>query len=244
MAKVVAKRKRASRKAKPKTKGLEAIDCRLDSSSDDIRDVVSRIEKDGGTVVGSWRDPLGGSPLVIGIVPIDSIEPTPFQRDLSEAHHKKLAAVIEKTGLFLDPVISVPAPDHGFWTPNGRHRLEAMSSKLLNDDTSRGWAYHNSTKHSEFSIRSTAHYLDWANQPLPLKIYTTIDPIPLPRDADQTGISALSAIADTGVPPEADRLPTLNDIARLLYFSAGITKKRTFTGGDIYFRAASCTGQV
>jgi len=126
MAKVVTKRKRASRKAKPKTKGLEAIDCRLDSSSDDIRDVVSRIEKDGGTVVGSWRDPLGGSPLVIGIVPIDSIEPTPFQRDLSEAHHKKLAAVIEKTGLFLDPVISVPAPDHGFWTPNGRHRLEAM----------------------------------------------------------------------------------------------------------------------
>jgi ParB family chromosome partitioning protein len=126
MAKVVTKRKRASRKAKPKTKGLEAIDCRLDSSSDDIRDVVSRIEKDGGTVVGSWRDPLGGSPLVIGIVPIESIEPTPFQRDLSEAHHKKLAAVIEKTGLFLDPVISVPAPDHGFWTPNGRHRLEAM----------------------------------------------------------------------------------------------------------------------
>jgi SagB-type dehydrogenase family enzyme len=119
-----------------------------------------------------------------------------------------------------------------------------MSSKLLNDDTSRGWAYHNSTKHSEFSIRSTAHYLDWANQPLPLKIYTTIDPIPLPRDADQTGISALSAIADTGVSTEADKLPTLNDIARLLYFSAGITKKRTFTGGEIYFRAASCTGAL
>ena len=76
--------------------------------------------------MGSWRDPLGGSPLVTAVVPIDSIEPTPFQRDLSEAHHKKLAAVIEKTGTFLDPVISVPAPDGGFWTPNGRHRLEAM----------------------------------------------------------------------------------------------------------------------
>ena len=120
------KRKRASRKAQPKTKGLDALDCRLDAASEDIREVAGRVEKEGGTIVGSCRDPLGGSPLVIAILPIDSIEPTPFQRDLSEAHHKKLAAVIEKTGLFLDPVISVPAPDRGFWTPNGRHRLEAM----------------------------------------------------------------------------------------------------------------------
>jgi len=124
--KTVAKRKRASRKAQPKTKGLEALDCRLDASSADIRDVVTRVEKDGGTIVGACRDPLGGSPLVIAILPIDSIEPTPFQRDLSEAHHKKLAGVIEKTGTFLDPVISVLAPDGGFWTPNGRHRLAAM----------------------------------------------------------------------------------------------------------------------
>lgn len=125
-AKAPAKRKRASRKAKPKTKGLEALDCKLDVSAEPIREVVGRIEKQGGTIVGSCKDPLGGSPLVIAILPIDSIEPTPFQRDLSEAHHKKLAAVIEKTGTFLDPIISVPAPNSGFWTPNGRHRLEAM----------------------------------------------------------------------------------------------------------------------
>lgn len=123
----VAKRKRASRKAKPKTKGLEAADCRLEPSSSEIREVVSRVEKDGGCVVGSLHDPLGGSPLVVAILPIDAIEPTPFQRDLSETHHKKLAGVIEKTGIFLDPVITVPAPgNQGFWTPNGRHRLEAM----------------------------------------------------------------------------------------------------------------------
>jgi ParB-like chromosome segregation protein Spo0J len=34
--------------------------------------------------------------------------------------------VISKTGRFLDPVITVVAPGGGFWTPNGRHRLEAM----------------------------------------------------------------------------------------------------------------------
>ena len=84
------------------------------------------MQKEQGLIVGSFRDPLGGSALVIAILPIDSVQPTPFQRDLSEAHHKRLAAVIEKTGVFLDPIITVPAPGDGFWTPNGRHRLEAM----------------------------------------------------------------------------------------------------------------------
>jgi ParB family chromosome partitioning protein len=124
--KPAAKRKRASRKAQPKTKGLEALQCSLDPATPDLREVVTRIEKEGGSIVGSCRDPLGGTPLVIAILPIDTIEPTPFQRDLSEAHHKKLAGVIEKTGVFLDPIITVPAPERGFWTPNGRHRLEAM----------------------------------------------------------------------------------------------------------------------
>ena len=88
--------------------------------------MVTRVQKQGGAIVGSCRDPLGGSPLAIAVLPVDSIEPTPFQRDLSEAHHKKLAGVIEKTGTYLDQIISVPAPNGGFWTPNGRHRLEAM----------------------------------------------------------------------------------------------------------------------
>ena len=120
------KRKRASRKAKPKTKGFEPLDCKLDISAEPVRNVVDRVGKTGGAVVGVYKDPLGGSPLVLAVVPLDAIEPTPFQRDLSDAHHKKLAAVIEKTGTFLDPVISVPSPDSVFWTPNGRHRLEAM----------------------------------------------------------------------------------------------------------------------
>ena len=124
--KTATKRKRASRKAKPKTKGLEALDCKLEISAEPLREVVTRVQKQGGAIVGSCRDPLGGSPLAIAVLPVDSIEPTPFQRDLSEAHHKKLAGVIEKTGTYLDPIISVPAPNGGFWTPNGRHRLEAM----------------------------------------------------------------------------------------------------------------------
>src|SRR5687767_484745 len=121
-----------------------------------------------------------------------------------------------------------------------------MSSIGPNRDIDRAWAYHNATKHSESSIRSSPHYLDWANQPIPLKIYTTLEPIPLPRDAVQTGISAISAISATGTEGagETSRTPALEDLARILYFSAGITKKKTYPGGEMYFRAASCTGAL
>jgi len=91
-----------------------------------VAEVTEAIEKAGGCAVGAYKEPLGGHPVLIAILPIDAVEPTPFQRDLSDAHHKRLADVINKTGRFLDPIIAVVAPRDGFWTPNGRHRLEAM----------------------------------------------------------------------------------------------------------------------
>ena len=118
--------KRRPRKAKPNTKGLTPIESileRLDRSAEEAATVV---EKVGGRLVGSYKEPLGGHPVLLAILPIDAIEPTPFQRDLSDTHHKRLADVITKTGRYLDPVIAVVAPDQGFWTPNGRHRLAAM----------------------------------------------------------------------------------------------------------------------
>src|SRR5215467_8759908 len=118
--------KRIPLKAKAGSRGFETLACKLEISDPSLNEVRARIDSEGGTVVGSYRDPLGGNPLVLAVLPIDRIEPTPFQRDLSEAHHKKLAGVIDKTGTFLDPVITVLGPDGGFWTPNGRHRLEAM----------------------------------------------------------------------------------------------------------------------
>jgi ParB family chromosome partitioning protein len=77
-------------------------------------------------VLGAYRDPLGGNPVVFASLPIDKVEPTPFQRDLSQMHHRKLADVLDRTGMFLDPIIAVTAPNKGFWTPNGMHRLMAM----------------------------------------------------------------------------------------------------------------------
>jgi len=118
-------KRRVPRKRQPKSAGLEPRDCAT-GIVDELAPVVQRVEQEGGAVLAGYRDPLGGHPLLMAILPIDHVQPTPFQRDLSEAHHKRLAGVIEKTGRFLDPVIVVPAPQMGFWTPNGFHRLEAM----------------------------------------------------------------------------------------------------------------------
>lgn len=118
--------KKRPRKAKPGTKGLSPVECRIAEPSSAATELTAAIEKAGGWVVGSYKEPLGGHPALISILPIDAVEPTPFQRDLSDAHHKRLADVINKTGRFLDPIIAVTAPGGGFWTPNGRHRLEAM----------------------------------------------------------------------------------------------------------------------
>jgi len=118
--------RRRPRKAKAGSRGLTPLECRLESLSGEAAEAKSRVEGEGGIVLGCFSDPLGKNPLLLAILPIDSIEPTPFQRDLSQTHHRKLADVIDRTGLFLDPVIAVTAPGKGFWTPNGRHRLEAM----------------------------------------------------------------------------------------------------------------------
>ena len=119
--------KRRPRKAKPGTKGLGPAECQLPEPSGAAAEIANAVQKAGGCVVGSYKDPLGGHAVLVSILPIDAVEPTPFQRDLSDTHHKRLADVINKTGRFLDPIIAVTAPDGGgFWTPNGRHRLAAM----------------------------------------------------------------------------------------------------------------------
>jgi SagB-type dehydrogenase family enzyme len=115
---------------------------------------------------------------------------------------------------------------------------------MNNRDTQASWKYHDATKHSSWSIRNNPHFLDWSNRPLSFKIYPTIEPLPLPREVAQTGMAALSAISETVPSASGDSMPDLQDLARILYFSAGITKERAFPGGEIYFRAAACTGAL
>ena len=117
--------KKRARKAAAASRGLGPRECLVEDAAFE-RATRERIAEEGGVVLAAYRDPLGGNPLLAAILPLDRIEPTPFQRDVSEMHHKRLADVIDKTGLFLDPIIAISAPGKGFWTPNGGHRLAAM----------------------------------------------------------------------------------------------------------------------
>ena len=87
---------------------------------------TSKKRKTGGKVLATYRDPLGGRWQVLAALPIDIVEPTPYQRDLSEAHVDKLSVAIDKLDRFLDPIISVTGPEGKYWSPNGYHRLGAM----------------------------------------------------------------------------------------------------------------------
>ena len=118
--------RRRPRKAQPKSRGLTPQECRLEELSGEAAEAAKKIDSAGGIVLGGYSDPLGKNPVLAAILPIDAVEPTPFQRDLSQVHHRRLADVLNRTGMFLDPIIAVTAPDKGFWSPNGMHRLMAM----------------------------------------------------------------------------------------------------------------------
>ena len=91
----------------------------------ELLDLTSAVKGDDGAVLGAYRDPFGATPVLVVALPIDKVEPTPYQRDPSDAHIKKLMTVIEKVGRFLDPLVLI-RQDDGYWTPNGNHRLQAM----------------------------------------------------------------------------------------------------------------------
>jgi ParB family transcriptional regulator, chromosome partitioning protein len=123
-------------KPKPETKrrrkkgsvpqGLAAAEVAGGEAPEEIRALGEAVRACGGGVVGAYRDPLGGHWQLIASLPVDQVEPTPFQRDLSETHVKRLGEVVSRMGRFLDPIIAVRSPGGMFWTPNGNHRLAAM----------------------------------------------------------------------------------------------------------------------
>ena len=120
------------RKHKPvgASTGLAASDVQAAAPSGEVAELHRVIEGDGGKALAMYREPYGGRWLVLAALPIKVVEPTPYQRNLSDPHVRKLETVIGKIGRFLDPIIAVrmPKPDHAakYWTPNGNHRLSAM----------------------------------------------------------------------------------------------------------------------
>jgi len=123
----------ARRRRKPAgtATGLAATELQSAAPPNDIAELHQAIESDGGKVLALYREPYGGRWVVMAALPIEKVEPTPYQRNLSDTHVRKLETVISKLGRFLDPIIAVRAQAEGtakYWTPNGHHRLSAMKT--------------------------------------------------------------------------------------------------------------------
>ena len=113
---------------------------------------------------------------------------------------------------------------------------------MHNSDADVALRYHEQTKHSYESIRRDLHFLDYDNQPRPFKLYRDLEQTPLPDVGEPGRVSALDSLeraSSTSSTP-----PNLDDLGRLLYYAAGVTKKRRYPGGEILFRAAACTGAL
>jgi ParB family chromosome partitioning protein len=123
--KAAAKRSRGKLAPRSTTRGLDAADVAVPMDSPEIAEITSLVLSAGGAPIGAYHEPLGGRPLMLASLPLSAVQPTPFQRDLSPTHAKRLAQKIDETAAFLDPLIVVRGEDGRLWTPNGRHRLAA-----------------------------------------------------------------------------------------------------------------------
>ena len=122
------KPKRTRKKAAPEPRGLTARQAGGGAPPAPVARLIESIEGDDGAVIGAYREPLGGLWQVMAVLPVERVQPTPYQRDLSEPHVVRLAGAMEKLGRFVDPIIVVRSEDGLYWTPNGHHRLAALRS--------------------------------------------------------------------------------------------------------------------
>jgi ParB family chromosome partitioning protein len=115
---------RRLKKTTPKSIGLTPAETRTATDAA-VAGLTNQVESDGGAVLTAYREPFGGTTVLLAALPIDRVEPTPFQRDPSLPHVKRLMSVIETLGRFLDPIVAI-RQDDAYWTPNGNHRLQAL----------------------------------------------------------------------------------------------------------------------
>src|SRR5690349_4186503 len=123
---------RRRRKPAGKSCGITAAELQSAAAPAEVAALGREVEREGGKVLGAYAEPYGGRWVLFAALPIDQVEATPYQRNLSDAHARRLESVIGKLGRFLDPIIAVRAPksEDGvrYWTPNGHHRLAAMKT--------------------------------------------------------------------------------------------------------------------
>jgi ParB family chromosome partitioning protein len=120
-----ATRRRGRLAPSAKARGLDAAEVVASLEDPALAPLAALVRDAGGAPIGAYREPLGGRALLLASLPLAAVQPTPFQRDLSPTHAKRLAQKIDETQEFLDPIIVVRGEAGRLWTPNGRHRLAA-----------------------------------------------------------------------------------------------------------------------
>jgi ParB family chromosome partitioning protein len=96
--------------------------------------LADQVERDGGSVLAVYREPVGDHWQIFALLPMDKVEPTPYQRDLSPTHAKKLQEVVKKIDRFIDPLVVMSPRPGVYWTPNGNHRrvvLGKLKAKVV-----------------------------------------------------------------------------------------------------------------
>src|SRR6266581_1255676 len=91
-----------------------------------VEALASQVEADGGRALATYREPVGGHWQIFALLPIDKVSPTPYQRDLSPTHAKRLQEMVKKIDRFVDPIVVVSPRASVYWMPNGHHRLKAL----------------------------------------------------------------------------------------------------------------------
>src|SRR5262249_47646977 len=97
-----------------------------------VTQLAEQVTRDGGHVLACYQEPLKEAWHLFVLLPIDKVQATPYQRDLSKPHVKRLQDVMKKLGRFVDPIVAVSTRPGQYWTPNGNHRREA-ATKLRAD---------------------------------------------------------------------------------------------------------------
>jgi SagB-type dehydrogenase family enzyme len=130
-----------------------------------------------------------------------------------------------------------------------------MYSEIMNKDISYATNYHEATNHSEISLMTSRHHLDWNNRPMPFKVYTdNLSTYNLPTDFPIPTMNAITSICNryynhnSGITIDSNMFRnnniTLKDLSEILFFSAGITREMRYNYGTYYMRAASATGAL
>ena len=90
------------------------------------RALAEQVERDGGHVLAVYQEPVGEHWQVFCMLPRAKVEASPYQRDVSPTHVKRLTEAVKRVDRFVDPIVVVSPRTGVYWTPNGNHRRVAL----------------------------------------------------------------------------------------------------------------------